>query len=162
MNAAPSATLRAAGPDEDWAAIRALVLRAFAVMDGRIDPPSSLTRWDAGTFAETVCDGCGFVAVEAARPVGFVAGTVEDGALYLGKLAVDPDRRGRGIARGLIDMAAAEAARRGLPRLRLKCRIEMVETQAAFRAMGFSETGRSAHPGFDRATSVTMERAVAA
>jgi hypothetical protein len=39
-------------------------------------------------------------------------------------------------------------------------RVELTETHATFRALGFTETGRTAHPGFDRPTSITFRRPV--
>ena len=48
----------------------------------------------------------------------------------------------------------------GLAMLGLQTRVELVENQTAFRAMGFQEVGRTAHPGYDRPTSITYRRAV--
>jgi hypothetical protein len=42
----------------------------------------------------------------------------------------------------------------------LQTRVELVENHAAFSRMGFAKTGESAHPGYDRPTSITMRRAV--
>jgi len=38
--------------------------------------------------------------------------------------------------------------------------VELVENHAAFAKMGFVRTGESAHPGYDRPTSITLRRAV--
>ncbi|MEL6793708.1 MAG: hypothetical protein AAFP78_09655, partial [Pseudomonadota bacterium] len=37
-------SIRIAAEDEDWTAVHRLLTDAFAYMDGRIDPPSSLHR----------------------------------------------------------------------------------------------------------------------
>lgn len=158
MSAAPA--IRRAGAGEDWAAIHLLVAAAFAGMEGRIDPPSSIHRWTPGMFRTEAMAGAAFLAEDADALVGCVFAHVEGDALYLGKLAVAAPARGRGIARALIDAAAREAASRGLGRLRLQTRIELVENHAAFAAMGFGRTGESAHEGYDRPTSITMERAL--
>ena len=68
--------------------------------------------------------------------------------------------RGQGLARRLIDVAEARAREMGLPALELQSRVELVENQEAFQAMGFQEVGRTAHPGYDRPTSITYRRAV--
>ena len=86
--------------------------------------------------------------------------TPRPGTLYVGKLAVAAGHRGQGLARCLIDRAETRAREMGLPALELQTRVELVENQAAFRAMGFQEVGRTAHPGFDRPTSITYRRAV--
>lgn len=154
-------TLRivSAGPTTDWRAVHGLLTRSFAYMERRIDPPSSLARMDAdclasqpgmvllATDAET---GPGLVGCLFARPRG--------GALYLGKIAVEPAYQGRGAGRALVDAAEAVARREGIAALELQTRIELVENHAAFTAMGFEKTAETAHPGFDRPTSVTMRK----
>jgi hypothetical protein len=59
-------------------------------------------------------------------------------------------------------VAEAEAMARelGRPVLELGTRVELTENHAAFAALGFREVARTAHAGYDRPTSVTMERAV--
>lgn len=141
-----------------WPPILALLHQAFAYMEGRIDPPSSLR--DLTPEALTRQAEVGEIWVIGA-PVACVFLTPKPGALYVGKLAVADGWRGRGLARRLIDVATQRARDMGLPALELQVRVELVENQAAFRAMGFVEVGRTAHPGFDRPTSITYRRAVA-
>ena len=143
----------------DWDEVLDLLHRAFAVMDGRIDPPSSLHSMDEMSLAEKAArEMCLLAEEEDGTLVGCLFGAPEDDALYIGKLAVDPDRQGEGIARALMDLAEAEAKAAGLPALRLETRIELTENHATFRAMGFQTTGQTAHPGYDRPTSITMEK----
>ncbi len=146
-------TPRRLTPADDLAPVRALLAAAFAYMDGRIDPPSSLAR----------------TAVEAARaelwvlgttPVACVLLTPRADTLYLGKLAVDEGARGQGLARVLVGHACARARALGLPSVTLQTRVELVENHAAFARMGFAEVGRTAHPGYERPTSITFRRAV--
>jgi predicted N-acetyltransferase YhbS len=129
----------------DWAAILALIRRVFSGMEGRIDPPSSLHALTAAALQ----DG-GEVWVIGAPPVA--------GALYLGKLAVEPALQGRGLGRRLVALAEARARELGLPALELQTRVELVENHAAFRAMGFEKVGETAHAGFARATSFTFRK----
>ena len=148
------------GPVVDWAALHRLLADCFAYMEARIDPPSSMaamtpdslrakaaeetlvTLWQDGTLV-----ACGFI-----RDTGR--------SLYLGKLAVHPDHRGRGLLRRIVDEAEAMARALGRPVLELGTRVELVENHATFAALGFREVARTAHPGYDRPTSVAMERAV--
>ena len=78
----------------------------------------------------------------------------------MGKLAVADAHRGNGLARRLIAVAEARAREMGLPVLELQTRVELAGNQAAFRAMGFVEVGRTAHPGYERPTAITYRRAV--
>ena len=93
-------------------------------------------------------------------PVACMFLTPKPGALYVGKLAVAASHRGQGLARRMLDRAEARARDLGLPALELQTRVELVENQAAFLAMGFVEVGRTAHKGYDRPTSITYRRAV--
>jgi ribosomal protein S18 acetylase RimI-like enzyme len=142
-------------PDDDMTPVLALIRRAFAGMEGRINPPSSMHRLTLADIAAQA--GAGEVWAIGRPPVACLFLTPEPDALYLHKLAVDARAQGRGHARRLIDLAAARARARGLPRLRLQTRVELVENHAAFRAMGFTQTAATAHPGYDRPTSLTFE-----
>ena len=140
-----------------WPPILALLHEAFVYMEGRIDPPSSLRDLTPEGLTQQIEVGEIWVI---GAPVACVFLTPKPGALYLGTLAVATGLRGEGLARRLIDVAEARARWIGLPALELQVRVELVENQAAFRAMGFVEVGRTAHPGYDRPTSITYRRAV--
>lgn len=146
-------TPRRAEDPFDWEGLLGLIHRAFAHMEGRIDPPSSLHRLTAGALARMAAEG--EVWVVGAPPVACMVLTPEAAALYLGKLAVDPAHQGQGHGRRLVALAAERARALGKPRVRLQTRVELVENQAVFQRLGFIETGRTAHPGFSRPTSVT-------
>ena len=47
------------------------------------------------------------------------------------------------------------------PLIELQTRVELTANHRAFRALGFVETGRTAHQGYDRPTSVTMRKRLA-
>jgi GNAT superfamily N-acetyltransferase len=160
-------TPRRAAPDyPHWNAVLRLILDAFAYMEGRIDPPSSANRLTVEAMAAQAGSGAVWVIEEAdrpgARPVACLFAKVQGDALYLGKLAVAESHRGRGLARTLVATAVAEARTRGLAWLELECRIELTEIHATFARLGFARTGETSHPGYDRPTSITMRRAVAA
>lgn len=149
---------RIAAADEDWAAIYQLLIEAFAYMDGRIDPPSSLHSMDQSSLEGH--DGPVFVALDGSRVVGCAFGAVRGDVLYLGKIASAATHRGQGVARSLIDLARWEATRRGRHLLELESRVELVENHAAFGALGFHKTAETRHDGYDRTTSITMQMAV--
>ena len=57
-------------------------------------------------------------------------------------------------------MPLALAVALHLPVLELQTRVELTENHATFRALGFVEVARTAHPGYDRPTSITFRRPV--
>lgn len=142
----------------DWQAILTLLQAEFAFMEGRINPPSSMHALTPATIATQARTG--EVWAIGTAPIACVFLTAKPAALYVGKLAVAASHRQQGHARRLIDLAEARARVLNLPTLELQTRVELVENQAAFRALGFVEVGRTAHPGFHRPTSITFRRAV--
>ena len=140
----------------DWAALLALIKRAFARMEGRIDPPSSLNL----LTAEKLAHHEGEIWVIGQPPHACMLLTPMPHALHLGRLSVDPRYHRKGLAHTLIALAETRARDMGLPALELRSRIELVENHAIFFAMGFKQTGATAHPGFDHPTSLTFTKAL--
>jgi|GEM_PF-195573 len=151
---------RRLGPADDMAPVLALIRDAFAFMAGRIDPPSSAGALTAPSLAALAADAELWVMEDDGATVACMILTPRPGCLYLGKLAVAAARRREGHARRMIGHAEARARALGLPVLELQTRVELTENHEAFRAMGFAEAGRSAHPGYDRPTTVTFRRPV--
>lgn len=145
-------------PDDDLTPVLDLLRASFAHMDGVIDPPSSLGRMGLAELRAEA--GRAELWVIDPGPLACMILTPQADRLYLGKLAVARAARGRGLARVLVDLACDRARALGLPQVTLQTRVELLGNHAAFRALGFAETGRSAHPGFDRPTSITFQRPV--
>lgn len=128
---------------------------AFAGMEGRINPPSSLTQMGVEDLRDPASD----VWVYGDPVVGTVVLTPKRQVLYVGKLAV-ADRR-RGVGRALMALAEERARALGLEWLELQSRVELVEVHAVFKALGFAEVMRTTHAGFARPTSITFRKRVA-
>lgn len=153
-------TPRKAGEGEDWTQLMVVLGESFAGMAGRIDPPSSLTRMTSADLADIAERDEIWVIGKPA--VATVTLSVRPGVLHLGKLAVRKDAQGRGLGRRLVDLAVTRARALGLAEVMLETRVELVENHAMFRHMGFVETARRAHPGFDRMTTVEFRKPVSA
>lgn len=144
----------------DFAAIHALLIQAFAYMEGQIDPPSSLHQMTPDTLARDAAEKELWVIEEEERPVACMILTTKPGTLYLGKLAVSQAHRGQGLARRMIAQAEARARALSLPSITLQTRIELTANHATFRALGFQQTDATAHSGYDRPTSLTFSKPV--
>lgn len=149
--------LRQLGPDDPTLTEALDVMRvAFAGMDGRIDPPSSITRM---TLASLQQDAAQAEVWVAGNPVeGAVILTPKPKVLYVGKLAVR-DRR-MGLGRALVEHAEVRAMALGLGWLELQSRVELTEVHAVFKRLGFAEIMRTTHAGFTRPTSITFRKAL--
>ncbi len=130
----------------DAAVIADLVRLAFTAQPRPTNPPSSALKETAAAIADHLARGGGAVLESGGAIVGVVLWAEEDGALYIGRLSVDPEHRGQGIARALMDEAEREARRRGLTRMTL------------FRSCGFEDAVLKSHEGFSEPTWVLMER----
>ena len=140
--------------DNDLPSILELIQVSFAYMDGRIEPPSSMHRL---TLTDIVnqCES-GEIWSLGDPPAACMFLTPRSDCLYLGKLAVSAKCRGQGLARQLVEIAKTRALEQGLTALELQSRIELNEVHRVFERLGFVRAGETAHPGFDRPTSITM------
>ena len=144
--------------DPEVVEVLPLIRRAFSELDGVIDPPSSLNRVTGTDVARLAAEG--EVWAIGTPPVACVILEPREDALYLGRLAVDPEARRQGHARALLRLAEERARALSLPRVTLGCRVELAANHALFLSEGFAETHREAHEGFERPTTVWFEKRV--
>ena len=142
----------------DAAAACALIHRAFAAQPVATDPPSGAMKETPQTIAAALSCGGGAGVEEEGRLVACVLWEENEGGLYLGRLAVDPACRRRGLARALVAAAEAAAVRRGLSRVHLRVRLALLDNRRLFASCGFAETRLHAHPGYAEPTSIAMEK----
>jgi predicted N-acetyltransferase YhbS len=155
---APSIVLRTAVAG-DAAFLTATISAAFEQYRGQLIPESGAFRETADAISRELAAGSGaIIAEQDGEALGCVMIKPVDGDLYFGRLAVTPWARGRGIARRLVKAVEDEAYRRGLAGVRLGVRIVLTENRRLFTSLGYVETSREAHPGFDHPTSISMRK----
>jgi len=143
----------------DAASIAATIAAAFAQYRGKLVPESGAFRETAEGIAVELARGASAIVAERdGKVLGCVLVEEMEGDLYFGRLSVLPSARGLGLARTLVAAVEAEARRRGLAGVRLGVRIVLTENQRLFASLGYRETSREAHPGFDRPTSINMRK----
>ena len=140
----------------DWTALLALEQAAFAFMDGRIDPPSSLNEMTPADFAQKAAAETLITAILDGALVGCIFCKPREGWLYVSKMAVAPHLQGRGIGRRLVDVAKRLAIEQQLLGLELETRIELTENHETFARLGFTKVAELSHPGYTRVTSIQM------
>ncbi len=143
-----------APPDADGFA--ALVRRAFAGLD--VAPPPSAARLSGDDVRAHIAAGGG--GVVAGMAMAGLLWAERDGGLYVSRVAVDPAWRRRGLATILLQAAESEATRRGLPRLWLSTRLALGCNVRLFSQLGFVETARHAHAGYEKPTFLDMAKCV--
>ncbi|MGQ0709006.1 MAG: GNAT family N-acetyltransferase [Rhodoferax sp.] len=145
---------------QTWSTLLALLQDAFAYMDARIDPPSSLRGMTADDLRRKAQAETLILAQEGSQLQGCAFAALRQDCVYVGKVAVAGHARGRGIARALFDAAEQLARQHQRAFLELQTRVELLENHRTFAALGFEKVAETAHPGYDRPTSITMRRAV--
>jgi len=101
-------------------------------------------------FAAHIAAGEVVVVETGGSIAGYMVSWPEADAYFIDNIAVDPDRQRRGLGRALIDYAAAEARRLGLPAVRLYTNVAMTENRAMYARLGFVETHHTTEDGFHR------------
>jgi len=140
----------------DGQALHSLLVAAYAYMDGRIDPPSSLHAMSAVDLAQKAADETLITATSDGELVGCMFCRTEGPWLYVGKMAVAERLQGRGVGRSLMEPAFELARQRGLRGVELETRIELTENHEAFARLGFETVAEYRHEGYSRTTSLTM------
>jgi ribosomal protein S18 acetylase RimI-like enzyme len=150
-----------AGTLADAPAIAATIAAAFAQYRGKLVPESGAFGETAENIAKQLSSGSGAIVAERnGRLLACVMTETQEGDLYFGRLSVLPEARGLGLARRLIEAIEADARRRGMPAVRLGVRVVLTDNQRLFNALGYVETSREPHPGFDYPTSINMRKAL--
>lgn len=138
--------------------------RAFAEYRGVLRPESSVFVETETVIAEKLGGGGGFLALENDQPVGcIIAERKGDRGYpigYLGRLAVDPKLRRRGLARRLMLAGEGSVREQGLPSVEVQVRIVLTGNIALFQSLGYRETARGCHPGHREPTYLVMEKSL--
>jgi len=143
----------------DAAAIAAVIAASFAQYRGKLVPESGAFRETADGIAAEMTKGIDAIVAEwNGEMLGCVLIEEREGDLYFGRLSVLPSARGLGLGRLLIDAVEAEARRRGLAGVRLGVRLILTDNQRLFQSLGYRETSRETHPGFNHPTSINMRK----
>ena len=89
-----------------------------------------------------ICSNPVWVAISDGTVVGGLILMPEDDFMKVANIAVHPHFQGHGLGRGLMELAEAEAERRGYSELRLATHLLLTENLSPYSHLGWSETGR--------------------
>jgi len=146
---------------DDASLLATPIAAAFEQYRGKLVPESGAFRETADSITRQLRAGAGaLIAERNGQGLACVMTEMQEGDLYFGRLSVLPQARGLGLARRLIAAVEADARRRGLPGVRLGVRVVLTDNQRLFSSLGYVETSRESHPGFDYPTSINMRKAL--
>ncbi len=144
---------------KDWDMLLDLIQQAYAYMDARIDPPSSMHRLTVESLIKKAAEETLLLAWENDHLRGCAFLREQEDSYYVGKLAVKRNDQGKGIGQKIIEACIQAAARNGKGDLELETRVELIENHVFFEMMGFIKTGETSHEGYTRPTAFKMRRA---
>jgi GNAT superfamily N-acetyltransferase len=151
-------TLREAAPS-DGEVIYQVTKGAYEEYRGVLDPPSGVDREALESVQDLLRRGGAILALMDGTAVGAVRYERRDGgSLYVGRLAVLPSHRRRGIGRALMAAVEEKARRAGLTRITLGVRIQLPQNRAFYDSIGYRADGRGSHSGYDRPTWFHMSK----
>jgi ribosomal protein S18 acetylase RimI-like enzyme len=125
--------------------VHEIVQAAFAEYQSKLAaPPGALSDTPADAEHD-ISEGVVLVAWAGGEPVGTVRYRLEPDYLYIGRLAVLPDRRGKGIGQALMAYVEKLAPGLGRKRIHLGTRKSMPSNIAFYTAIGYRVDGEESH-----------------
>ena len=157
--AAAGETVRAAHAS-DAARVAQVIRASFGEYRGLLDPPSGALAVDARVVRDLMELG-GILACESeGRIVACVFHRTHPDHVYLGRLAVLPAFRSRGLGARLVAEVEALAAATGRERVRLGVRLALPRNRAFFERLGYREVGLDSHEGMTVPTFAWLEKRI--
>lgn len=142
----------------DWDTLYTLLKESFDPLEARIDPPSSMTRLTPELLREKAGYELLLTCMHEEQLVATAFVKPNDNWGYIGKVAVSKGYRRQGISRRIFEIIEKHGRAAGWDYLELQVRVELTENQSTFGSFGFVKTAETAHEGYDRPTSFTMQK----
>jgi len=142
-----SATLRITrGGVEQAAMIHRIMLESFAEYIGVLDPPSGSTSETLEEVERVLRHGGAVIAWESDIPIGAGRFITYTEHLYVGRLAVLPPFRGRGIGSAIMEYMEGIARELGLPAVGVSVRKSLPRNLSLYRRLGYEIVSVEPHP----------------
>jgi ribosomal protein S18 acetylase RimI-like enzyme len=136
---------------EDAPLMHAVMQRAFAEYLGVLSVPSSAHAETVDDVRRALAAGGGVLAWFEATCVGSARFAIEPDGLYVGRVAVVPEFRRRGVASLLMRFIEGHAPALGRDAIRLKARAALPSNVELYRSLGYEVLVDRPHPrGDDR------------
>jgi GNAT superfamily N-acetyltransferase len=145
---------------EDAPVLRSILHAAFEEYRDKLDPPSGAHHETVEVIARKLQEGQAVMALVAGQPAGCVFCQPKGDHLYLGRLAVLPAYRRRGVARGLIDYVEQQAKTMGFPCVQLGVRIALPHVCDYYLRLGYGIVDAGTHAGYPEPTFYVMEKEI--
>jgi len=124
-----------------------------------LDPPSGALRETLERVRDDLAAGGGAIAEVGGEAVGCLRWELAaNGDLHVRRVAVAPALQRRGLGRGLMAWAEAEARSRGCDGVSVGVRTGLAGNLAFYRALGYEVTGEHRHEGYASPTWLALRK----
>jgi len=131
---------------------RDILVRAFKEYEGRLDPPSGVHSETLLSLQNKLKEGGALICEVGGVVAGCVFYAPRTGYLYVGRLAVIPEYRRRGIGDFLLRATERRAGELSLPRVRVGIRLALKRLRAYYEARGYTPFAVGSHAGYSEPT----------
>ncbi|MBV9898661.1 MAG: GNAT family N-acetyltransferase [Chloroflexi bacterium] len=118
---------------------------AFAEYDGKLPQPSGALRETVEDVRRAMAEGGAALAFIGETGVGSARYLLEADALYVGRVAVLPGYRRRGIASALMAFMEQHAREMGLTRVHIGVRESLPSNLALYESLGYERVNVEPH-----------------
>jgi ribosomal protein S18 acetylase RimI-like enzyme len=144
--------------DSDWRVFAVVRLRAlgdaFGEQDAQYRDEASFT---ATQWRRRLREHAQFAAFVGEQAVGLIGAQLESAeSVYLYSLWLDPEARGRGLARALVVAAVDWARRRGARRVTLRVASDNTVARVVYEGLGFTVSAAAAGPRDELSMSLSV------
>jgi ribosomal protein S18 acetylase RimI-like enzyme len=133
---------------------------AFAQYRGVLEPPSGALALDAAEVRRLMELGGILICESAGEIAACVFHRTHPDHVYLGRLAVLPAFRGRGMGGRLVGAVEALAVEAERDRVRLGVRLALPQNREFFERLGYRQVGLDSHTGSTVPTFAWFEKPV--
>jgi ribosomal protein S18 acetylase RimI-like enzyme len=133
-----------------------LAVEAFAEFRDTLVPPPGILRESIEDVARSIETGGAVIAWDSDVPVGSARFHPEPDHLYVGRVAVPPAYRRRGIASAMMDFIEDHARSLGYVETRVQVRQALPSNVALYESLGYTVCSADPHPRVPDATVLTL------
>ena len=148
-DSAVALSIRQAEPG-DARLVLELTVAGYVEYRGVLEPESGVFGETVGRVRAWLERGGGFLASVGDEPAGCVRWSLADDRsyLYIGRLAVLPAWRGRGIAKALMAACERRASELGIDEVRIGVRIALPRLRAMYERLGYEAFDEEVREGY--------------
>ncbi|MBZ0278384.1 MAG: GNAT family N-acetyltransferase [Anaerolineae bacterium] len=143
---------------EDALLVHRLMCEAFAEYIGVLNPPSGANRETVEDVLDAMAQGGALIAWDGETPVGSARFRLDPDELYIGRVAVPPAYRQRGVAKVIMRHMEEVARHHGRYRLHVGVRMSLPSNIRLYQSLGYRIAEIGDHPkGPDRVATMIKE-----